>query len=182
MDFSNLVKTVLVENNTSNNQTTMDQLQAALDLIGFEPTVGTAADVINTLISAFRAALSKEPDERTKHIINAGISAISLIPFADVLKLIKLRKNKPAVRGARMIKSYGKTRQSSNRFGVSESNMAGGASSVFGAGVISTAAVSSGDNYAPGDARTPKSIYGGVMTRNGMSARKRKKNKKQKNK
>jgi hypothetical protein len=61
-----------------------------------------------------------------------------------------------------------------------ESMVGGGAESVFGGGVTSTATVRSGDNYAPGDARTPKSIYGGVLTRNGMSARKRKKKKNRK--
>ena len=98
----------------------LDQLQTALDVAGFEPTVGTTADAANTIISGLRAAMSKESDERKKHIINAGISALSLIPFADLIKLLKLRKFKPAaklaVQGARGLKAYGKTQQATGRF------------------------------------------------------------------
>jgi hypothetical protein len=57
-----------------------------------------------------------------------------------------------------------------------EDVVAGGASSVFGTNVNSTATPFSGDNYAPGDARIVKGLYGGVVTRNGI----RKKNKKKK--
>lgn len=59
---------------------------------------------------------------------------------------------------------------------LTESNVAGGAGSVFGANVTATATPFSGDTYAPGDARRPKSLYGGVMTRAGL------KNKKKRNK
>ena len=66
------------------------------------------------MISSLRAAAAKEPDERKKHLINAGISVISLIPFADIIKFIKLRHlNKPitraAIRGARASLSYAKS-------------------------------------------------------------------------
>jgi hypothetical protein len=102
-------------------QNNLDKVQAALDIIGFDPTVGTAADATNTVISSLRAAFSKEPDQQKRHIINAGISAISMIPFADVIKMAKLRKlnstvTKAAVRGARAVKDYGKTVKSSDRF------------------------------------------------------------------
>jgi hypothetical protein len=59
-----------------------------------------------------------------------------------------------------------------------EQNMAGGTGSAFGSGVQSTATQFSGDNYAPGDARTPKSIYGGIITRRGLIKGKKKRNKK----
>lgn len=99
----------------------LDAIQAALDVAGFEPTVGTGADAINTVISGLRAAASKTSDQRKKHLINAGISAISLIPFADVIKLLKLRKlghrtTKAAISGARKAKAYGKQQQASSRF------------------------------------------------------------------
>lgn len=102
-------------------QKKIDQIQAALDIAGFEPTVGTAADAANTVISGLRAALAKEPDERKQHIINAGISAISLIPFADVIKVLKLRKlgrpaTKLAIQGARSAQQFGKTQQKTDRF------------------------------------------------------------------
>jgi len=51
---------------------------------------------------------------------------------------------------------------------LSEDVMSGGAESAFGPGVQATASEFSKDSYATGDARTPKSLYGGVMTRMGM--------------
>ena len=61
---------------------------------------------------------------------------------------------------------------------ITEDAVAGGDGSAFGPGVGSTATVFSGDNYAKGDARMPKSIYGGVLSRYGMSKKKRKKKRK----
>ena len=56
---------------------------------------------------------------------------------------------------------------------LSEDSVAGGAGSVFGAGVANTATPISGDNYAKGDARN---VFGGafpsMLTRNGMSGKK----------
>ena len=59
-----------------------------------------------------------------------------------------------------------------------EQNMAGGAGSAFGSGVQSTATQFSGDNYAPGDARIPKSIFGGIVTRRGLIKGRKKRKKK----
>ena len=56
---------------------------------------------------------------------------------------------------------------------LNEDVLAGGITSAFGPGVTSTETPFSGDNYAPGDARTPRSLYGGVMTRFGMSKKKK---------
>ena len=61
---------------------------------------------------------------------------------------------------------------------LNEENVAGGAGSAFGSGVQSTATQFSGDNYAPGDARIPKSLYGGIITRRGLIKGKKKRNKK----
>lgn len=102
----------------------IDKLQGALDIIGFDPSIGTGADALNTLISSMRAALAKEKDERKRHLINAGISAISLIPFADVIKVLKLRKlgglgrtvKKSAVSGSRVLKGYAKAQKATGRF------------------------------------------------------------------
>lgn len=60
-----------------------------------------------------------------------------------------------------------------------EENMAGGAGSAFGPGVQATATQFSGDTYASGDARIPKSLYGGIVTRRGL-IKGRKKRKKRK--
>lgn len=91
---------------TSPHQKELDILQAALDVVGIEPTIGTIADVSNTIISLLRAAKDTERDSQKKHLIDAGISAVSIIPFGDLVKLIKLRKlRKPAGKAARMVKT-----------------------------------------------------------------------------
>jgi hypothetical protein len=59
-----------------------------------------------------------------------------------------------------------------------EENMAGGTGSAFGPGVQSTATQFSGDTYAPGDARVPKSLYGGIVTRRGLIKGRKKRKKK----
>ena len=61
---------------------------------------------------------------------------------------------------------------------LNEENVAGGAASAFGPGVQSTATQFSGDNYAPGDARIPKSLYGGIVTRRGLIKGRKKRKKK----
>lgn len=95
----------------SSNRNKLDVLQAALDVIGVSPeAIGTSADAVNTLISLLRAAKDKEKDEKKKHLIDAAISATSMIPFADVVKLVKLRKlRKPVAKIARRIKTGAKT-------------------------------------------------------------------------
>lgn len=92
-----------------NESKLLNSIQLALDVAGLEPTVGTAADGTNSLISLLRAALAKEKDEKKQHLINAGISALSMIPFADVLKVLKIRKiSKPATKAAIKGIRYGK--------------------------------------------------------------------------
>ena len=59
-----------------------------------------------------------------------------------------------------------------------EDVVAGGAGSAFGPNVGSTASTFSGDTYAPGDARKPTSLYGGVLTRKGLRKKNSKKRKK----
>lgn len=90
----------------------LDKLQMALDVIGFEPTVGSFADGGNAVISALRAGAAiarRDKDKAKEHAINAGISAVSLIPFADVVKLAKARKfRKPALAAAKYVKGAGK--------------------------------------------------------------------------
>jgi hypothetical protein len=100
---------IIIAEDASNN---LDKLQLALDVAGIEPTVGMVADGANAIISTLRAAVAladKDNDTAKKHAINAGISAISLIPFADVVKLVKVRDlRKPAVMAARALKTTGK--------------------------------------------------------------------------
>lgn len=85
----------------------VDGLQYALDIVGIEPTIGTVADATNSIISILRAALEKETDDKKKHLLNAAISAVSMIPFGDLVKLIKLRVlRKPAVKLAKFIKQF----------------------------------------------------------------------------
>lgn len=61
-----------------------------------------------------------------------------------------------------------------------EDMVAGGPQSVLGPNVGATATTFSGDNYAPKDARVPMSLYGGVVTRKGLTKRKSRKNKRSK--
>ena len=63
-----------------------------------------------------------------------------------------------------------------------EDMTAGGVNSVLGPNVGATATQFSGDNYAPGDARKPTSLYGGVITRKGMSKISKKSKRKKKSK
>jgi hypothetical protein len=60
---------------------------------------------------------------------------------------------------------------------LNEDNIAGGAESAFGPGVQATATQFSGDNYAPGDARIPKSLFGGIVTRKGLIKNRKKRKK-----
>jgi hypothetical protein len=57
---------------------------------------------------------------------------------------------------------------------INECNLAGGSASVLGSGVSNTATPFSGDNYAPKDARMPKNLYGGVITRQSLKKKKKK--------
>lgn len=93
----------------------IDSFQAALDLAWFEPTYGSFADLVNAILYTFRSAkagLKGEWKLAKDHILDAGISAISLIPFADVIKILRLRKvpklAKTAIKGARSAKAYAK--------------------------------------------------------------------------
>ena len=53
-----------------------------------------------------------------------------------------------------------------------EDMVAGGEGSAFGPGVQATASTFSGDTYATGDSRTPKSLFGGkLMTRMGIKGK-----------
>lgn len=73
----------------------IDAVQAALDVAGFEPTIGSLADGVNAVIYLLRSAksaLKGDAKQAKGHLLDAGISAISLIPFADVIKLMRLRK------------------------------------------------------------------------------------------
>ena len=104
-----------------NERVSLDTIQSALDIAGLEPTIGTGADIVNTIISGLRAAFSKTSDERNKHILNTAISGVSVLPFGDIMKLLKLRKSKKvaklAIKGARGLKSLAKSKQSAgNRF------------------------------------------------------------------
>ena len=97
----------------------LDKLQLALDVIGFEPTVGTAADAANSVISALRSAAAiarKDGDAAKQHAIDAGISAISMVPFGDVAKIAKLRKvRKPLTKALKGVKKTAQTAQADRR-------------------------------------------------------------------
>ena len=61
---------------------------------------------------------------------------------------------------------------------LNETTVAGGAGSAFGPGVQATASQFSGDTYAPGDARVPKSLFGGKIFRRYINKGRKKRKKK----
>jgi len=85
----------------------LDVLQMGLDVAGLEPTVGTLADIANVAIYGGRAVA--EPSKAGSHLTNALISLISVVPFADVVKLLKARGYrrlaKKAIKAGRGIKT-----------------------------------------------------------------------------
>ena len=81
----------------ANTQLGLDALQATLDVAGIEPTVGTIADISNAIISTGRAVFDK--GRRSEHVFNAMISLVSMIPFADVAKLLKARQYARVAKG-----------------------------------------------------------------------------------
>ena len=98
------------ESDSAKKKGYLDIIQNALDVAGLEPTIGTGADALNAVISGVRAAAAKEPDQRKKHLMNAGISAVSMVPFADVVKLAKFRPaRKMLTKGAKGVKAAGLT-------------------------------------------------------------------------
>jgi hypothetical protein len=56
--------------------------------------------------------------------------------------------------------------------------MLAGVGGTFGQTSDTGGSIGNQDTYAPGDARIPHSIYGGVVTRNGLRKNKKKKRKK----
>tara|TARA_R110000744_G_scaffold43847_3_gene98034 strand:- start:2241 stop:2621 length:381 start_codon:yes stop_codon:yes gene_type:complete len=96
----------------------VDGLQIALDVLGFDPTMGTFADGTNALISLLRAALAKEDDEKNRHKLNMAISLASMIPFADVIKFLKFSKplKKFVIKLARKLKDMIKVAKGSKDY------------------------------------------------------------------
>ena len=76
----------------------LDALQMSLDVAGLEPSVGTLADIANVAIYGGRAIA--EPGQARSHLTNALISLVSVIPFADVVKLLKVRGYRKLAKGA----------------------------------------------------------------------------------
>ena len=97
-----------------------NKIQAGLDLVGLEPSIGTAADIANTIISAVRVAFpSGEP--RKKHLGNMIISGVSIVPFGDFAKLLKAKQYrqlaKNLVKGAKEARKTAKaTKAGGKRF------------------------------------------------------------------
>jgi len=93
-DIKQVVKKQPVRNKDAKITKALNTLQLALDVAGIipEPFTEITANSVNTVISLLRAAAAKTPNKRKKHIINAGLSAIAIIPMAGVIKVLKLRK------------------------------------------------------------------------------------------
>lgn len=85
-------------------ETALDTINTVLDGVGIADPSGIA-DGVNTILYALRAATAKTPDVRNKNLYNALISAVSVIPFGDLAKLLKARKY---TTGAKMAVQYGR--------------------------------------------------------------------------
>lgn len=71
----------------------LDCLKLALDTWGFEHTTGWIGDAASGTISlgqAIHKGATGKPGA-SKHLADFAISAISMIPFADVIKLLKIK-------------------------------------------------------------------------------------------
>lgn len=59
----------------------LDVVQVAGDVVGIaDPTPTT--DLVNAGISAIRGATASDPEEKKSHLINAGLRAVSAVPYA----------------------------------------------------------------------------------------------------
>jgi hypothetical protein len=85
----------------------LDTIGTALDAAGLVDPSGIA-DGTNAVIHTLRAAASKDPDFRKRHLFDALISAVSIIPFADLAKLLKARKMRG---GAKAVVKYARPLQ-----------------------------------------------------------------------
>jgi hypothetical protein len=80
----------------------LDAAKLALDVWGLEPTTGWIGDLSSAGISTLQAVykwFQNKPEEARSHGLDAGISLVSTIPFADFVKLAKARKGAKAARG-----------------------------------------------------------------------------------
>jgi len=102
----------------------LDILQLALDTAGIVttaiPPVEMGINATNAIISALRAAAEKTPNKRKKHLINAGINIISLIPGASLIKFLRLRKApavaKTVINLKRSVDTYSKARNAQSAY------------------------------------------------------------------
>lgn len=102
----------------------LDVLKLALDVWGLEPTTGWIGDAASGMISLSQAvykAMRGKPGAG-QHAVDAVISLISMVPFGDVVKLLKLRYGPKyaqlALRFARPLKTLAtssKTGMTANR-------------------------------------------------------------------
>lgn len=78
----------------------LDRIQAALDAAGLSmKALGTGTNAANVAISLLRAASTKNSDKRKKYLIDAGIVALTHLPVADLVRLLKNRKMRSAAAG-----------------------------------------------------------------------------------
>ena len=116
--FWNWMAQKLMSNNQAQNipgntpeeklNTAVDSLQLALDLGGVADPTGIA-DGANGVIYLLRAAADNQ--NWPSHVTNALISFVSIIPFADVVKLAKVKGGtklaKNVAKGSRAVKTAG---------------------------------------------------------------------------
>ncbi|MCD0459104.1 hypothetical protein [Roseiconus lacunae] len=98
-------------------ETSLDMAQLIGDAVGVVDPTGIA-DGANAITSLYRAY--KEPRRRGEHLRNAGISAISMIPYVgDVAKIGKAKSAAKTVKNAEKLSDAGKAGKAAKGNGVS---------------------------------------------------------------
>jgi hypothetical protein len=71
----------------------LDALKLALDIWGFEPMTGWVGDAASGTISLGQALYkaSRGQPGVGNHLLDAATSLVSIVPFGDIVKLLKLR-------------------------------------------------------------------------------------------
>jgi hypothetical protein len=78
----------------------LDAIQLGLDAWGLEQFTGWIGDLINTGISTGRAVHGAFTGGKTKdHATNALISLVSVLPFGDIAKILKVKKGPQVAKG-----------------------------------------------------------------------------------
>ena len=115
----------------SDQSKTLDTLQGIGDVVGVFDQTGIS-DLANSLVSLLRGARSDEPEDRKRHFVDAGIRAVSAIPFVgDFAKVGRtgryMTETENLVSAGRAWSKSGKQADAAFEFGNAAQSMSRGA-------------------------------------------------------